>query len=70
MKIDSTEIEAPPNWTCQNSGKTCGAARSPDPAMTSAAFWRMNETPIAVIRGASLRRVPERPVERAARWRR
>ena len=52
MKIDSTEIEAPRIEICQLSGKICGARRSPEPARTSATFWRMNETPIAVISGA------------------
>ena len=32
MKIDSTEIEAPPNGICQLSGKIWGALRSPEPA--------------------------------------
>ena len=53
MKIDRTEIEAPPIGICQLSGKIWGAARSPEPARTRATFWRMNETPIAVISGAS-----------------
>ena len=53
MKIESTEIDAPPNGICQSSGKICGAARSPEPTRTSATFWRMNDTPIAVISGAS-----------------
>ena len=53
MKIDRTEIEAPPTGICHDSGKTWGAPRSPEPTMTSAAFWRMNDTPTAVISGAS-----------------
>ena len=52
MKIDRTEIEAPPNGICQSSGKICGADRSPEPASVRATFWRMNDTPMAVISGA------------------
>ena len=53
MKIDRTEMEAWPIWICQSSGKTCGAERSPEPARIRATFCRMNDTPMAVIRGAS-----------------
>ena len=52
MKIESTEIDAPPIEICQLSGKIWGARRSPEPARTSATFWRMNDTPMAVISGA------------------
>ena len=38
---------------CQASGKTWGARRSPGPATMSATFCRMNDTPMAVISGAS-----------------
>ena len=53
MKIDRTETLAPPNGICHDSGKICGAARSPEPARVRATFCRMNDTPIAVISGAS-----------------
>ncbi len=53
MKIDRTEIDAPPTGICQLSGKICGADRSPVPARIWATFCRMNDMPIAVISGAS-----------------
>ena len=52
MKIDSTEIDAPPIWICQSSGKIWGDDRSPLPASRSTVFWRMNDIPMAVMRGA------------------
>ena len=53
MKIDRTEIRAGPIGICQDSGKIWGCPRSPAPTITRAAFWRMNDTPTAVISGAS-----------------
>ena len=53
MKIDSTEIEAPPIEICQLEREDLrGAAGRRSRRARSATFWRMNETPIAVISGA------------------
>ena len=53
MKIERTEIDAPPRGICQSAGRSAGSAGRRQPAIISAMFWRMNDTPMAVIRGAS-----------------
>ena len=53
MKIDSTEIDAPPIGICQLEREDLGRAAVAGAGDDEGEFWRMNETPIAVISGAS-----------------
>ena len=65
MKIESTEICAPPNGICQFSGKIWGAFRSPEPAIVEGHVLEDERHADGGDQGRQPRRVAERSVDDA-----